>query len=246
MDSQLWQCFIFLFGHCLMVTSFHLNIERVALFLLSASVFYFLLFFLSCSPLCFPFSFFFPSLFVLPFCTYSPLFSLIFPCFPLFLSFFFSLLSPSVLFFFSFFLCSPFFLSFYLSLSLLKNSLLYSPILFFSSLPPFFFLCFLIFISRRRGATLSCPIIVQGRVAWGILCRAGLPSPFFSVITGHVEEVRLVSVLSSSGKTKKVSTVKKTNSKREKTFFFPCCMSNGRRRTVSFKMTSFRASPPFF
>jgi hypothetical protein len=87
---------------------------------------------------------------------------------------------------------------------------------------------------------------VQGRVAWGILYRAGLPSPFFSVITGHVEEVRLVSVLSSWGKRKKVSTVKKTNSKREKTFFFPCCMSNGRRRTVSFKMTSFRASPPFF
>ena len=244
MDSQLWQCFIFLFGHCLMVTSFHLNIERVALFLLSASVFYFLLFFLSYSLLCFPL-FCFP----FPFCySFLHLFSLIFPCFPLFLSSFFLVSLPfcSLFLFLFFFLRSPFFLSFYLSLSPQKLSSLFPCSFFFSSLPPFFFLCFPIFISRRRGATLSCPIIVQRRVAWGILCRAGLPSPFFSVITGRVEEVRLVSVLSSWGKRKKVSTVKKTNSKREKTFFFPCCMSNGRRRTMSFKMTSFRASPPLF
>jgi hypothetical protein len=42
--------------------------------------------------------------------------------------------------------------------------------------------------------------MAQGRVAWGVFCRAWLPSPFFSVIAGCVEGVCLVNVWSSWGK----------------------------------------------
>jgi len=101
-------------------------------------------------------------LFPLPFSFF--LFAPISPCFPLFRSpFLFSRFSP---------LLFSLFISHFISLFLRS---------------PFFSLCFLVFISRRRGATLSCPVIAQGRMAWGILSKAWLPSLFFSVITGRVK-----------------------------------------------------------
>lgn len=116
--------------------------ERVAMFLLSASVFRFL-FFSFFGPRCAILSLLFP----LPFTFF--LSAPIFPCFPLFLSpFLFSRFSP---------LLFSLFISHFISLFLCS---------------PFFSLCFLVFISRRRGATLSCPVIAQGRMAWGILSKA--------------------------------------------------------------------------
>jgi hypothetical protein len=53
--------------------------------------------------------------------------------------------------------------------------------------------------------------MAQGRVAWGVFCRAWLPSPFFSVIAGCVEGVCLVNVWSSWGKRERENAGKNKN-----------------------------------
>jgi len=86
--------------------------------------------------------------------------------------------------------------------------------------------------------------MAQGRVAWGVFCRAWLPSPFFSVIAGCVEGVCLVNVWSSWGKREREREREK---KQKHKLFFPRCTSRGRRRsTVPFKMTPCCASFFFY
>jgi len=83
-------------------------------------------------------------------------------------------------------------------------------------------------------------------VAWGVLCRAWLPSPFFSVMAGCMRWYDLSMFGQVDGKERERERERAWKKSKFKNLLLPLLHVQGRRRRMSFKTSLFRASSSFF